>query len=73
MPRNQKDSQFREGEEERDEQSATVEAPRVDEHEVEDDRAQSKLDEEAAQEVDDEDLVEEIDLDELTAMEGPDA
>ena len=69
MPRNTKDSQFREDEEERDD----VEAPRVDEEDAEDDRSTSKLDEEAEEEVDDDDLVEEIDLDEISAMEGPDA
>jgi hypothetical protein len=70
MPRNTKDSQFREDEEERDD----VEAPRVDENDVEDDRAPSKLEEEADDhDDDDDDLVEDIDLDELSAMEGPDA
>ena len=70
MPRTTKDSQFREDEEERDD----VEAPRVDEEDAEDDRAPSKLDEEAEdEEVDDDDLVQEIDLDDLNAMEGPDA
>ncbi len=70
MPRNTKDSQFREDEEERDD----VEAPRVDEDEALDDRAPSKLDEDAeAYDDDDDDLVEDIDLDELSAMEGPDA
>ena len=72
MPRTTKDSQFRE-DEEIDREDA--EAPRVDENEIEtEDRAQSKLDEEAAEErLDDDDIVEEIDLDELSAMEGPDA
>jgi hypothetical protein len=72
MPRTTKDSQFRE-DEEIDREDA--EAPRVDENEIEpEDRAQSKLDEEAAeQRLDDDDIVEEIDLDELSAMEGPDA
>jgi hypothetical protein len=72
MPRNTKDSQFREDEEiERED----AEAPRVDENEIEpDDRAPSKLDEEAEEEyLDDDDIVEEIDLDDLSAMEGPDA
>ena len=69
MPRNTKDSQFREDEEERDD----VEAPRVDEEDASDDRAPSKLEEEADEYDDDDDLVEDIDLDELSAMEGPDA
>ncbi len=69
MPRNTKDSQFREDEEERDD----VEAPRVDEDDAFDDRAPSKLEEEAGEYDDDDDLVEDIDLDELSAMEGPDA
>jgi hypothetical protein len=70
MPRTTKDSQFREDEEEHDD----VEAPRVDEEDAEDDRAPSKLDEEAEdEEADDDDLVQEIDLDDLNAMEGPDA
>jgi hypothetical protein len=72
MPRNTKDSQFREDEEiDRED----TEAPRVDESEIEpEDRAQSKRDEEAEeQRLDDDDIVEEIDLDELSAMEGPDA
>ena len=71
MPRNTKDSQFREDEEvDRDD----ADAPRVDENDIEpDDRAQSKLDEEAVHEDLDDDLVEEIDLDEMVAMEGPDA
>ena len=71
MPRNTKDSQLREDEEvDRDD----AEAPRVDENDIEpDDRVPSKLDEEAVHEDLDDDLVEEIDLDEMVAMEGPDA
>jgi hypothetical protein len=69
MPRIPKESQFREDEEERDD----VAAPRVDEEDVEDDRAQSKRDDDAEIEVGEDDLVEEIDLDEMNAMEGPDA
>ena len=72
MPRNTKDSQFREDVDGRDD----VEAPRVEDEEeaAEDDRAMSKLDQDAVEEeVGEEDLVEEIDLDELSAMEGPDA
>jgi hypothetical protein len=71
MPRNQKDSQIREGEDERDD----VAAPQVDENDVEeDDRAtSSKRDEDADDEADEADEAEEIDLDDLSAMEGPDA
>lgn len=71
MPRNTKDSQFREDEElDRED----MDAPRVDENDVEpDDRAQAKIDEEAVHDDLDEDIVEEIDLDEMSAMEGPDA
>jgi hypothetical protein len=68
MPRNTKDYE----DEERDDTSA----PRVDEIEP-DDRAQSKLDDEEDdrddEDVDEDDVVEEIDLDDLSAMEGPDA
>jgi hypothetical protein len=69
MPRATKDSHPREEEEvERDD----VRAPRVHEHDVEhDDRA--KHDDEVDYDVSDDDLVEEIDLDDLVAMEGPDA
>ena len=70
MPRNTKDSQIREDEEERDD----VAAPQVDESEVEDDRVtSSKPEKDVAEEVEDEDIAEEIDLDDLSAMEGPDA
>ena len=70
MPRNQKDSQNREDEDERDD----VGAPRVDEHDApdEDDRVSSKRDD-PGDDVSDDDVVEEIDLDDLSAMEGPDA
>lgn len=71
MPRNQKDSQAREDEEGHDD----ADAPRVDEIEP-DDRAQSKLSDEVPYEgesIYDDDVVEEIDLDDLAAMEGPDA
>ncbi|HEY5950428.1 MAG TPA: hypothetical protein VIV40_33285 [Kofleriaceae bacterium] len=71
MPRNQKDSQSREDEEERND----LDAPRVDEIEP-DDRAQSKLDDQdddEDEEVDEDDIAEEIDLDDVSAMEGPDA
>jgi hypothetical protein len=69
MPRSPKDSQIREDEDERD----VLDVPLVDEDEIdEDDRvASSKLvdyDDEASDE-----LVEDIDLDDLAAMEGPDA
>ena len=70
MPRNTKDSQIREDEEERDD----VAAPQVDENEVEeDDRVTSSKPDKDAEEVEDEDIAEEIDLDDLSAMEGPDA
>jgi hypothetical protein len=73
MPRTTKDSQFREDEDERDD----LDVPLVDEDEVEeDDRVtSSKVDEDAEDEADDDDdhLVEDIDLDDLSAMEGPDA
>ncbi len=70
MPRNQKDSQIREDEEERDD----VAAPRVDENEVEDEEERvSKRDEDADEEVDEDAVVEDLDLDDLSAMEGPDA
>ena len=70
MPRNPKDSQIREDEEERDD----VAAPRVDENEVEDEEERvSKRDEDEDEEIDDDDVVEDIDLDDLSAMEGPDA
>ena len=69
MPRNPKDSQIREDEEERDD----LAAPRVDENEVEDEEERvSKRDEDADEEIDDDDVVD-IDLDDLSAMEGPDA
>lgn len=71
MPRNQNDSEI-------DEEEHDVEAPRVDESEVEDDeRAQASLQkrdkhDEGIYEVDEDDIAEEIDLDDLAAMEGPD-
>ena len=71
MPRT-KDSQNQEAEEQRDEDIE----PRVDDvEEEEDDRAtSSKRDDDADEEaVEDEDIAEEIDLDDLSAMEGPDA
>jgi len=69
MPRDTKDSQFRE-----DEEIDVVDAPHVDEQDVEpDERAASKLDEEAVRDDLDDDIVEEIDLDVMAAMEGPDA
>ena len=69
MPRNTKDSQIREDEEPRDD----IEAPRVDEIEPED-RAVSKadVDDQDREDLFDEDP-EDIDLDDLSAMEGPDA
>ena len=69
MPRNTKDSQIREDEEQRDD----IEAPRVDEIEPED-RAVSKadVDDQDREDLFDEDP-EDIDLDDLSAMEGPDA
>lgn len=71
MPRNTKDSQLREDE---DADRDDTDAPRVDETDIEpDDRTQSKVDEEAVHDDLDEDIVEEIDLDEMSAMEGPDA
>ena len=73
MPRNTKDSQNREAEEvERDD----VAAPTVEDEEVEaEDRTRAKADEDSDEEAegDDEDLAEDIDLDDLSAMEGPDA
>ncbi len=69
MPRTTKDSHVRETEDERDD----ADAPRVDEVEP-DERAPSRLDDDAPEaEPDDDDLVEDIDLDDLAAMEGPDA
>jgi hypothetical protein len=71
MPRTPKHSHEREVEElERED----VGAPRVDEIEP-DDRAQSKLfdDEEDMFDDDDDDDAEDLDLDDLAAMEGPDA
>lgn len=69
MPRTTKDSQIREDEEPRDD----IEAPRVDEIEPED-RTVSKadVDDEDREDLFDEDP-EDIDLDDLSAMEGPDA
>ena len=73
MPHNPKDSQSREDEDERDD---SIE-PRVDESELgedeEEERTPQKSDDidEDADEEDDE--AEEIDLDDLSAMEGPDA
>jgi len=61
MPRTTKDSYEEE-----------VEAPRVDEYEP-DDRALKGDDLENDEDVDEDDIVEEIDLDDLAAMEGPDA
>lgn len=74
MPQNPKDSQYREDEEvDRDD----ADAPHVDETDIEpEDRGAVKLDERADEEVDgdlDDDLIEEIDLEDLNAMEGPDA
>lgn len=71
MPVTTKDSQYREDEEvDRD----AEDAPRVDESEIEpDDRTAAKADERAADEEVDDDLIEDIDLDDLAAMEGPDA
>lgn len=71
MPRNPKDSEI-------DEEERDVEAPRVDESEVEEEEkapaSLSKRDkhEEGVYEVDEDDIAEEIDLDDLAAMEGPD-
>jgi len=77
MPRNQKDSQGREIE---DEEQDTADAPRVDESEVEEDeRARASLDksdpreEREPDDEEDDDLAEELRLDDLSAMEGPDA
>jgi len=74
MPRNQKDPQGREIE---DEEREHGDAPRVDEQEIEDDDRvlsshHSKADKDEY-EVDESDIAEEIDLDDLSAMEGPDA
>jgi hypothetical protein len=68
MPRNTKDSQIREDEEERDD----LDAPRVDEIEP-DERVTSRLADDSPEAIDDDDLIEDIDLDDLAAMEGPDA
>ena len=70
MPRTSKESQ-------EEDEGRENDAPRVDELEP-DDRAQSKLDDEERddeddEDVDEDDVVEEIDLDDLSAMEGPDA
>lgn len=71
MPRDLKDEE---------EELDLRDAPRVDEEEVEEDeRAQASLNQkgdkhsEYGDPDDDEDLVEDIDLDDLAAMEGPDA
>jgi len=70
MP-NQKDSQIREGEDERDD----VAAPHVDENDVEEEEERVPQRNEDADEDEDEeaDEAEEIDVDDLSAMEGPDA
>lgn len=79
MPRSPKESHGRELE---DEEGISRGAPRVDENEAEDDeRAQASLkqsggdedDERDELDVAEEDIAEEIDLDDLSAMEGPDA
>lgn len=76
MPPNPKDSQYREDEEvDRD----VLDAPQVDETDIEpEDRGAAKLDEHvdderARDEEVDEDVIEVIDLEDLSAMEGPDA
>lgn len=68
MPRNQKNPQREEDELVRD----SADAPRVDEIE-EDDRSRARFDDEDEYEVDDDDIAEEIRIEELSAMEGPDA
>lgn len=69
MPRTPKLPQSREDEDE----SIASGPPQVDEVEPDDDRAQVKLYDEDTVDLEDEDLAEEIYLDDLAAMEGPDA
>jgi hypothetical protein len=68
MPRTTKDSHVRELDDDHDE----GEPPQVDELEP-DERVTSRLADDAPEAMDDEDLIEDIDLDDLAAMEGPDA
>lgn len=68
MPRTTKDSHVRELDDEHDD----GEAPQVDEIEP-DERVTSTVDQDTDELDDDDDLVEDIDLDDLAAMEGPDA
>lgn len=68
MPRTTKDSHVRDLDDEHDD----AEPPQVDEIEP-DERVTSRLADDTPEELDDEDLVEDIDLDDLSAMEGPDA
>lgn len=66
MPRTTKDSHVRELDDDE------AEPPQVDELEP-DERVTSRLADDSPEEIDDDDLVEDIDLDDLAAMEGPDA
>ncbi len=67
MPRNPKDSQSRDDEHE-------IDAPRVDviDPDASPERAPTKLDRDDDDDNDDDDI-EEIDIEDLSAMEGPDA
>lgn len=72
MPPSPKDSQYRDDEEV--DREANDDAPRVDESEIEpDDRTAAKAEERTGDEEVDDDMIEDIDLDDLAAMEGPDA
>lgn len=68
MPRNQNNPQREEDEQVRD----SADAPLIDEIE-DDDRARARFDDEDEYDVDDDDIAEEIRIEDLSAMEGPDA